>query len=153
MRTATLTRQHTSDVGTFGELVLDEGWKCITGELPWVDNKHGISCIPPAPNEEPQTYLCQWLYSENHKRFVYHVTNVPNRDAVEIHAGNWCGDKDFGYVTDVLGCMILGETVSPIEVASKGITQMGVTHSVKTVAEFERRMNTLDFELTVKWAS
>ena len=143
MRTATLTRNPSTDQGTFGHMLTDSGFVCITGELPWQDNAHNVSCIPAGQ------YLCKWLYSPSHGRDVYHVTNVPNRGNVEIHIGNWCGNVASGFKSDVLGCIILGDHYAMM--APPGMKpQMGVANSTATVAKFESDFNQEDFQLTIK---
>jgi hypothetical protein len=64
-----------------------------TIERPWLDNKRKVSCIPTG------TYTC---VPHNGTRFknVWRLENVPNRDAILIHAGNT--------VDDVIGCVAIG---------------------------------------------
>ncbi len=59
MRTANLTSAPSTDQGTFGQLVLDDGATFCIGELPWRGNQHGVSCIPAG------TYLCNWCSPPN----------------------------------------------------------------------------------------
>ena len=143
MRTATLTRNPSTDQGTFGHLLLDSGFSCVTGELPWNGNAHDISCIPLG------TYTCKWLYSPSHGRDIYHVMNVPNRGNIEIHSGNWCGNVAAGYKSDVLGCIILGDHYAMIPPPGMK-PQMGVANSTATLAKFESDFNQEDFQLTIK---
>lgn len=64
-----------------------------TLELPWNDNIKNLSCIPAG------SYNCVPRFS---KRFGNHfeVKNVPNRDLILFHAGN------FSFQTK--GCILLG---------------------------------------------
>lgn len=111
MKQAILCRQRQSDEGTFGVLkVYDNGtllYSCFTGELPDRDNKPQISCIPPG------RYTCQPWHS---KRFPnhYNVMRVPNREAILIHEGNFCGDTALGYKSNVLGCILVGKSLGTI---------------------------------------
>src|SRR4051794_23570794 len=80
---------------TLGALCDDATRKSLaaTLELPWKGNLHGISCIPAG------TYLCKLRFSPKHKRDVYQVQDVPDRDNVEIHIGNTVDDTE--------GCVIV----------------------------------------------
>lgn len=96
----TLTRIETSDQGTFGKL---EGmdFMLYTAELPWRGNARKISCIPCGMyHVEP--------YSSPKFRNVYHLLDVPHRDGILIHTGNYAGDTSKGYRSDVEGCILLG---------------------------------------------
>ena len=137
MRQAVLTRIGSDDSGTFGKLVTDRGFTCFTGELPWRDNKRGESCIPAGQ------YLCLYKYSPCHQRNVYHLQDVLNRTEIEIHPGNWCGDKSKGYKSDVLGCIIVGFAIVSID------GQKGVSHSKRTLAALEDDLEKGPFTLTI----
>jgi hypothetical protein len=70
-------------------------------ELPWKDNQRRISCILPAPGETHE-YLVEKMQPNAHRNYVYfHVTNVPGRDAILWHPGN--------YTSQILGCHLPGE--------------------------------------------
>lgn len=136
MRKVTLKRLETSDEGTFGELTTDSGFRCVTGELPWRDNRKGVSCIPPGD------YVVEWLESPT-KGYCYHVLGVPGRAAVEIHAGNYCGDISKGFKSDVEGCILPGLTVAPM------LKQRGVAMSRIALTRLETGLNNQPFMLTV----
>ena len=104
MRTATITRTDSSDLGTFGDLTTPEGFHCKTGELPDRDNARRISCIPAG------TYSVMWRLSPS-KGWGYHVQRVPGRDHILFHAANWVGDKALGHKSEVLGCLAPGLSV------------------------------------------
>ena len=150
MKTATLVRYKTSDEGTFGTLTTDTGRKFKTGELPWRDNITDKSCIHPAPYESPVQYICAMSWSPRHNRNVYHVLDVEGRGDVEIHVGNWCGDKDKGYASNVLGCIVVGKTVAKISPINMP-PQEAVTASTTALAEFEKEMDGENFQLTISW--
>jgi hypothetical protein len=135
MKTLTLTRTETSDQGTFGKF-----GNFFTGELPWRDNVHGISCIPPG------VYPTVWEFSPKHNCNKYHVCNVPGRDMIEIHSGNFCGDITKGYKTDVEGCILLGNSMSIIG------NQKIVSDSKRAVKSFEDTMQGEPFMLEIKVA-
>lgn len=144
MITVEIARGESTDAGTFGTLSLNNGeWSCITGELPWRDNDHGTSCIPPG------TYTCKWINSPKHGE-CYQVTGVPDRSMIEIHSANYCGDKtkvnpttDTYYISQLLGCIALGRSVGVMD------GQMAVLKSKETIADFERRMGENDFTLEI----
>lgn len=68
-----------------------------TLELPWKENERKISCIPPG------TYICERI---QHPRFghSWHVMDVPNRDGIIIHIGNFAS----GAKVDIEGCIMPG---------------------------------------------
>jgi hypothetical protein len=78
---------------TLGILYLSNGKKLCTLELDWENNEKQKSCIPlgiynVVPRNSPK-------YGKH-----FHVTNVPNRDLILFHSGN--------FHTQILGCVILG---------------------------------------------
>ena len=102
-----------------------------TMEDAWKDNARNISCIPQGVykvirHTSPKYGNC------------FMVSNVPNRDYILIHAGN--------YDTDTEGCILLGESVAT-NVAGKRM----VTNSKVTVGKFMNLMREVsEFTLTVK---
>ena len=140
MRTATLRRTKTGDSGTFGELKTETRKSWASGELPWRNNARGASCIPAG------CYSCRMQYSPAHGREVYTLQDVPCRTDVEIHLGNWCGDLDKGYRSDVMGCILLGMALTRME------GQDAVIDSKHAVAEFENEMQDEPFQLVISWA-
>jgi len=144
LRTHILNREPSRDAGTFGKLVLDTGETFYTGELPWRDNHPDYSCIPPA------IYRCEWALSPS-KGWCYHVRNVPDRQNVLIHAGNWCGDTTKvnltttrRYLSDVLGCILLGMSVGILK------QQPAILQSRDAVQKFNDLMAGESFELVIR---
>lgn len=144
MKTATLTRGPSTDEGTFGTLVTDSGFTVKTGELPWRDNKTGISCIPEG------LYLVTWRNSPS-KGMCYHVESVPGRTDVEIHAANWMGDKnlvnpntDRKYLCELLGCIAPGVDFGQMT------GQKALVFSKNALISLERNLNQESFRLTIK---
>lgn len=137
MNRATLTRQVFSSQGTFGVLAIDQQ-NFFTGELPWIDNLRGRSCIPLG------TYEVSWTFSPRFKRYCYEVMDVPGRDGIRFHAGNFCGDREKGWKSDVDGCIILGESFG----AKDG--QKCLFLSVRAINRFEAYMAQEDFVLTIE---
>lgn len=108
-----LLRKKQSAQGTFGTLhVFDEDWRSSlilsTGELPWHSNNVGISCIPPGK------YIVTPYKSAKYPNH-YKVNNVKGREAILIHEGNFCGDKELGYKTNVQGCILVGTSLGVIQ--------------------------------------
>lgn len=64
-----------------------------TLELGWHDNEKRISCIPKGTYDVVKRVSPK--YGEH-----FHVLNVPNRDMILIHHGN--------FHTDILGCILVG---------------------------------------------
>lgn len=77
-----------------GMLLIEGKPKYLTLELPWLDNKPKISCIPTGE------YICKKTISQKAGR-TYEVTNVPGRSGILFHAGNEPKDTE--------GCILLGE--------------------------------------------
>ena len=138
---ATLVREGSTDQGTKGKVTLRNGnyeIEMSTLELPWRDNKSQYSCIPTG------TYQVAMRYSPHFKRNYYNVKNVPNRDSILIHSGNTAGDKNKGYKSDVLGCILLGMY------HSNNGKQLIICDSKHGVAVFQKFFGEQPFTLTVK---
>lgn len=91
-----LSRKY-QDNETLGGFFVLNGYELLFSnkslELPWLDNQHDISCIPAG------TYPVI-KYDSPNKGMVFLLQNVPNRDSIEIHSGN--------YKKDTLGCILVG---------------------------------------------
>ena len=98
----TLKRINMSSKHTFGVFSIDDNPICFTLERPWIGNKRNISCIPEGKYE----CVLHTSYSKNKilDNKVFKLVNVPNRDNILIHIGNW--------VTDSQGCILVGIYVS-----------------------------------------
>lgn len=92
-----LQRQQSSDQGTPGDL--DIGFATI--ELPWKNNAPDVSCIP-AGEYDLEYYLSAKL------GHTLHVLNVPDREMILMHIGNWAGDSSKGFKTYSDGCIMVG---------------------------------------------
>lgn len=136
MRTVVIMREPSTDEGTFGHCVVDNGRSFYSGELPWRNNLRGISCIPSG------SYLCQWLKSPAHG-MCYHVTGVKGRSEIEIHLGNWAGDKQLGKKCDIRGCIVLGRKLGKLD------GQRAVIESGAALEEFQNDLNQEDFQLVI----
>lgn len=82
----TLKRLDTTDKGIFGHLTTDNGFDCVTLE------RHDLF-IPEG------TYKVS-MYDSPTKGLVPLLQNVPGRDMIEIHKGNW--------ETASKGCILVG---------------------------------------------
>ena len=96
----TLTRGKYTDQGTPGALA-GPGLALFTLELPWRDNRAQRSCIPCGQ------FVCKPVSST---RFgaVYLLQGVFGRSAILIHAGNFAGDVERGFLTNSRGCILVG---------------------------------------------
>ena len=109
-----IQRGQSTDQGTPGaaELYNAAGvalWQGADMELPDRGDAPDISRIPAG------VYIASYYFSNTFQRKVYHVQNVPGRTAIEIHIGNFAGDKSKGFRSDVLGCTVLGTEIGTIE--------------------------------------
>jgi hypothetical protein len=148
MRNVTLTREQGDDSqGTFGSWVSDSGVCVKSLELPWKDDKPGISCIPLG------TYNVRWLFSPKHG-WCFHVQDVPGRSYVEIHSCNLAGDTELGYVSQLSGCISVGFSKYLFR-AEDGYPagnkdQLGVLESHPALTMIQNDLGVADFQLTIK---
>jgi len=91
-------------------------FECATLELPWLDNKPFISCIP------AKIYKCKVIIRPNGDEAIL-IMNVPDRENILEHYGN--------FTIDIEGCVLVGET--HVDINGDGI--MDVTNSKKTMAK------------------
>lgn len=95
---AQITRTIKSNRQTLGEFILMDAkgtilFKCKTLELPWLNNQKQKSCIPTGLYD---------VVPRSSEKFTkhFHILNVPNREYILIHTGN--------YRTQILGCVLVG---------------------------------------------
>lgn len=94
-------------------------YQCFTLELPELGNKKKVSCIPEG------VYDVIKIYSPT-KGKCFHVQDVPGRDAILIHVGNYVSGKKI----DTQGCILVGRKF--IDLNKDG--NIDVMESVKTMA-------------------
>ena len=118
-----IQRLTTSYEGTIGWLHFP--WNSyLSLELPWRGNIPMYSCIPPG------RYPVRWTKSPRLKRFTYEILGVPKRAGIRIHAGNYAGAVDRGYLSNSLGCPLLGRKLS-------NLPQLSIMRSRDAVLEME----------------
>jgi hypothetical protein len=95
---AVLIRQK-SERFTTGNLIAYDGYRsvfsCLTLELPYLENKRMVSAIPDG---------VYYVVPRTSDRFGqhFHIKDVPGRDLILFHAGNWLKDTN--------GCILVGQT-------------------------------------------
>lgn len=103
MRSLKIVRANDNGTQTIGMLAVIEADKVLhtafTLELPYKNNDKKISCIPigkytVVKRVSPKFGEC------------FHVLNVPNRDWILIHQGN--------YHSQILGCILVGTSTADI---------------------------------------
>lgn len=93
-----LIRDEMTADSTLGKLYVDGEYQCETLELPWLDNKKSISCIPSGE------YPVNIRTADESRSYKYNhliVKNVPNRSYILFHIGN--------RVSDSRGCILTGK--------------------------------------------
>jgi len=95
MKSARLNRDIMGHSCILGTMFVD-GMPLYTLERPWLDNTHNISCIPTG------IYKCVYMDSsfDGRLRNVYSVRNVPDREGILLHSGN--------FVDETHGCILVG---------------------------------------------
>ena len=133
-----LIRTERGDEGTFGVILFD-GRYLYTGELPWRDNKSNISCIPTG------IHPVRVSLSPRYGR-VYQI-HVNGRTHVLFHQGNYCGERELGFLSHVRGCVLLGKRKGRLG------NQRAVLASRVARREFELAMAFEPFDLEIKDAA
>jgi 7-cyano-7-deazaguanine synthase in queuosine biosynthesis len=123
-RLATQGKQITGEIVRAGTVVAK------TIELEWKNNARRISCIPIG------TYTVVKRTSNKYGQH-FHLINVPGRNMILIHSGN--------YYSDSLGCIIVGSD-------HKDIDKDGLVDVVNSKATLSRMFTTFPdrFKLLVK---
>lgn len=114
---------------TLGLLVYN-GFRCFTLELPWLNNKKDKSCIPHG------LYKGRKIVSE-HLGPCIEILNVLDRELIRIHSGN--------FTSEILGCILAGEY-------HKDINRDGIIDVANSKATLEKLMQLLpdEFEIEIK---
>lgn len=119
---AVIKRKYNPDV-TLGHLnIIDDGgeliYECVTLELPNLDNKRMISCIPEGIYD-----VVLNTNPEHKKKFGIHwdVLNVKGRDGVKIHCGN--------FTRDTHGCILMGRSF--VQIDKDGVMDINYTRETR----------------------
>jgi hypothetical protein len=97
-------------------------YNCLTLELPWKLNKSKISCIPEG------TYSVKIRYSEKYGTHL-HIQNVPDRDLILIHWGNYAGSLNPKTKSpDIKGCVLVGKYYE--DISKDGISEILTSKSI-----------------------
>jgi hypothetical protein len=101
MHTLTINRCIKTEKNTLGFVTLTNSrgriiFNAVSLELPYLDNKENVSCIPTG------TYRAIKTQSKS-KGEVILLKNVPNRKSILVQIGN--------YTKDTLGSILLGEEI------------------------------------------
>lgn len=128
-----ISRKPSTDQGTPGtaELLNAAGielWVGVDMELPDRGNAPDISRILAG------VYVAKYYFSSLFGRNVYHLQDVPGRTSVEVHIGNFAGDKSLGWYSDVLGCTVLGTEIGKLVPPHPGYTRPQTACLNSTVA-------------------
>jgi len=139
-----ITREPSSDEGTFGRGVLDGdlAWDFI--ELPWRNNAPSSSCIPVG------VYRASVIISPHFQRPVYLFANVPGRDAIEMHPANWAGDTSKGFWSDLRGCCAPGTARGRLYTRT-GKLQAAVLHSAHALDQLLEATACEPIDIEFKW--
>lgn len=130
---------HGQAYGTFSAWDVDGRPFCYGVELPWNDNRRGLSCIPPGE------YLAE-LYDSPAHGLVYQLIDVPGRSNIQIHAANFGdlrdkdgdGDREGNQLE---GCLAPGDDIAVIaDQRDSNRPKLGVTNSRNTLRRFMAAM-------------
>ena len=84
---------------TIGVLTTNTGLRLFTLELPWIDNKKNISCIPSGDYDA-------FTRKSDKNGWVIELKNVPFRKFIQIHSAN--------YTSQIKGCIAVGSSLGDI---------------------------------------
>ena len=119
---------------TLGFLFVKEGddivFTCCTLELPWLDNRRNISCIP-----EGEYTVLRRAGHEKRKYTHFHVQDVPGRSWILIHTGN------FNF--HVQGCILVGKYHSDLN-------KDGLLDVVESTATLKKMVGLMPDKFTLK---
>lgn len=149
-----IVRQKGQDWGTPGRLVTEAGFACDTLELPWENNKRGISCIFPGD------YI-GWIWqSPTMGRPVVRLEDKNGRKDCLIHNGNFAGDQTIDenndgqadFFTQVHGCTEVGMGYGLVNRPDGAGKQMGILSSKDTLTRLIAHLGEGTHLFTYKWA-
>lgn len=107
MSTIILNRAYT-DAATIGKMYMPSGAVFDTIELPWVENKTNVSCIPEGTYELSKRASGVVMRTSKGKyQAGWEVTNVLGRTYIMIHIGNT--------TSDFAGCIGIGQGLGVVK--------------------------------------
>lgn len=140
----TIQRGPSRDDGTFGSATLDDGSIYDSLELPWRSNAQGKSCI------QIGSYRAVLTFSPHFGVPLWELQGVPGRSEIRIHAGNWGGDVDAGYYSDLLGCISLGRGTSYLQPPEPSFaSQRAIINSRMALKDFMDRVGKGPLEVLI----
>jgi len=165
-------REKSGPAGTPGWLktAYAGGFECATLEPDWVDLDGDGKRDANKSRFVGGAYPCHYVQSPTRRivvngvetpEWTYRLYNVPDTVAPLIHAGNFAGRVDMGFVSDSEACMLLGRAHLELEIPTAKLAkfpgvsrtkQFGVSSSRDAVAAFVAHMGRKPFELVVKEA-
>lgn len=112
-------------------------FECVTLELPWLENKNSISCIPSGKYKARYRFAHE---SPSQKIDHLHILDVPGRSKILVHAGN--------YHWHVEGCVLVGK--SHTDINKDGL--LDVTYSDKTMKKLMSLIpKDEEIDVVVRW--
>lgn len=139
--------------GTPGRLTTENGFSCDTLELPWEDNKRGISCIKAGIYKG-------WLWeSPTMHRTVVRLEDKNGRKDCLLHNANFAGDQtiDVDYdgvpdeFTQIHGCTAVGMGYGLVSRPDTKAMQMGILSSKDTLARLVAHLGPGTHEFEYAW--
>lgn len=149
-----IRRSQSTPDGTPGRLTTDAGFSCDTLELPWADNRRGVSCI------KPDSYI-GWVWrSPSMGRSVVRLEDKHGRRDCLIHNGNFAGDQDIDAdhdgkadkFTQVRGCTLVGMGFGILPRPDGKGHQFGVLSSKDTLARLVAHLGSSQHTFIYTWA-
>ena len=107
---------------TLGVMTYENQFFLTTLERPWLDNKNNVSCIPKG------VYKCVRWKSAKYAN-AWHVQNVPSREAILIHVGNFPKDTE--------GCILVGTEFGKDSVLNSKVALAKLNGLMQSLREFE----------------
>jgi hypothetical protein len=126
MRKLKIDRKHYANATT-GRVEF-EGFFCHSLELPWLNNKTDVSCIPNG------IYLCRKIISPNHGN-CFEIVDVHERTLIRGHKAN--------FTYELLGCIAFGDSI-------KDLNNDGVLDVTNSKVTFEKLMGKLPQEFFIE---
>lgn len=148
-----VTRNPSTHSGTPGWLRTEEEFTCNTLELPWKENKKGLSCI------EAGTYFGKVEYHSKYGHDIIRLEDKNGRKGILFHNGTFAGDVEVDadhdsqpdYVSQVQGCIEVGDNFA-LMTRKDGKQQLGIVHSVATLTKLTAHLGPGRHEFLFQWA-